>query len=70
MIKMSYKNTVVFIHGFRKEAASWNMTSTGKPIQIQETIAKKNNTILIQMTEDDYNMPVTKVAEQIYNLKD
>lgn len=69
-IKSAKIKTVVFIHGFRKEATSWNITSTGKLIQIQENIAKNSNTVLIQMTEEDYMLSVTHVVERIKKLLD
>jgi len=63
---MKSKNTVVFIHGFQKDTYSWNYNSKNKPILIEETLAKSNNTVLIQMNQEDYMMTTTEASNKIY----
>lgn len=61
-----FKNTIVFIHGFRKDTSSWNYDSKGKALLVEETLSQVSNTILIQLEEEDYLFPVSYVSEKIY----
>lgn len=61
-----FKNTIVFISGFRKDNSSWNYDSKNKPLLIEETLSKVANTVLIEFTDDDYKLPVSQVSEQFY----
>lgn len=61
-----FKNTVVFISGFRKDSSSWNYDSKNKPLLIEETLSKVANTVLIEFTDDDYKLPVSQVSQKIH----
>lgn len=47
------KSGVILIHGLNKSCDTWNITEFGKSINIEQQLAKKAHTILIQI--DDYN---------------
>lgn len=64
----NYKNTIIFIHGFKKDNASWNYDSKNKHICIEESLSKKANTISIQFTEEDYCKPCSEICENIINM--
>lgn len=64
----NYKNTIIFIHGFKKDIASWNFDSKNKHIQIEESLSKKANTISIQFTEDDYCKPCSEICKNIMSM--
>ncbi len=36
----NFKNTIIFIHGYNKDARSWNYDSKDKNIKIEEQLAK------------------------------
>jgi len=63
-----HKNTVIFFNGFRKQCTTWNITETGKPINIEERIRKNNNTILIDFQEEDYKQSIPDMSEHIYTM--
>lgn len=57
LIKMSFKNTVIFIHGLFKNADQWNITEYGKYIGIIDEMKKTSNVINLTwniITHDDY----------------
>lgn len=61
------KNTVLFIHGFRKNYTDWNVTEKGKTISIEERVRKHHNTILVHIAEEDYKQPIASIGDTIYN---
>lgn len=59
---MSRKSvSVVFIHGFRKTIHDWDITTGGR-ISISKTIHKTAETILVGITETDYQKSITEVC--------
>lgn len=62
----SYKHTIIFIHGYNKNAINWNISETGKELNIEHAIAKVANTVLISMDSNDYKNSITSNSEQIY----
>lgn len=63
------KNTVIFIHGFRKHYNDWNITAGRGPpksIRIEERIRQNNNTVLVGIDEEDYKQPISNISEIIY----
>ena len=60
-----FRNTIVFIHGFRKNAYYWNEDEKGKQLLIERYLSKTANTILIQLEEDDYKKSVSEVSAQL-----
>ena len=61
-----FKNTVIFIHGYRKTHDDWNITSNNKEIGIESHIRKIKNTILISMEEVDYQRSIQEISKEIY----
>jgi pimeloyl-ACP methyl ester carboxylesterase len=60
-----FKTTVIFIHGFRKDAETWNVTESNKVINVEKETSKKANTVLIQLEDVDYQNSVSVVAKEI-----
>lgn len=63
-----HKNTVIFFNGFRKQYTTWNITETGKQINIEERIRKNHNTILIDFQEEDYKQSIPDMSEHIHTM--
>ena len=61
-----FKTTIVFIHGFRKSSLQWNYSETNHPLLIEETLSNIANTILIDLTDEDYLQDITAITEEIY----
>lgn len=62
-----FRNTTVFIHGFRKDISSWNKNDRGTDILIEETLSQVSNTVLIQLDDEDYKKNISETSEQIYD---
>lgn len=60
-----YRNTVIFIHGFRKSALTWNTTESNKAINIADIINKTANILLVQLQDEDYMKPVPQISDEI-----
>ncbi len=58
------KKTILFIHGFNKDANTWNVTENGKPINIEINCRKYANTILLQLVKEDYLVPIEDIVHQ------
>lgn len=61
-----FKTTIVFIHGFRKDSTYWNTSEHGYTLAIESTLAKVANTVLIDLTDEDYMKDITTIADEIY----
>lgn len=61
------KTTIIFIHGLKKNYNDWNITEHNKEINIEKTISKICNTVLVQLEDDDYKMRVIDVVKNIYD---
>ncbi len=48
------KRGVIFFSGRGKSSSDWNVTELGKRIDIETTIAKRAQTMLISLQEDDF----------------
>jgi len=66
---LTHKSTtyIVFIHGFLKKSLYWNITENQNPIQIEESLRKKINTVLIDLDEEDYMKNITDISNEIYS---
>lgn len=62
----NFKATIIFIHGFRKNSSQWNYSESGNALLIEETLSKIANTILIDLTDEDYIQDTTTVVEEMY----
>jgi pimeloyl-ACP methyl ester carboxylesterase len=62
-----HKISVIFIHGYTKSYTDWNETAHHKEIGIESHIRKIRNTILVDLSEEDYVRPVIDVVNEIYN---
>lgn len=60
-----FRNTVVFVHGFRKSALTWNTTESDKQINVADVIGKNANIILVQLQDEDYLKPVPQTSDEI-----
>lgn len=61
------KNTVIFIHGFRKNYNDWNVTENGRDISLEKRLSKHHNTILVDIAEEDYKQPIAVICDAIHN---
>ena len=61
----NFKNTVIFIHGFNKDASSWNCTSNGKDINIESNLAKTRNTVMVELDDTSYSKSITEISNMI-----
>lgn len=62
----SMKTTILFISGFRKPASTWNLTESGKWIDIETSLREKYATILVSFDDTIYKQPVPDVCKQLY----
>lgn len=62
----NHKNTVIFIHGNGKSSNDWNFTSKQKEIGIESHIRKTRNTVLIDLSPEDYLRPISDITNEIY----
>lgn len=60
------KPYIIFIHGFQKDAETWNKTEFGTIINIEKRLSKIYNTIIVKIEEDDYKKNVYELTFKIY----
>lgn len=57
--------TVIFMNGFMKYSSDWNITPSGRTINIEHTIKMKVNTMLISLTKEDYENNINEVCKKL-----
>lgn len=60
------KPFVILIHGYNQTIDSWNVTKSGKVIQLDKILSAKYNTIIIQIDQEDYLKSVPELSNEIH----
>lgn len=60
-----FKKTILFIHELGKSYNDWNITKKGKILNIEQSLSKTYNTVLIKLETDDYFRTIEDVANDI-----
>lgn len=53
----TFRHTLLFIHGFRRNSQSW---------ELEENLSKTNNTLLVDLEEEDYKKSIATVGDEIH----
>lgn len=59
------RNLAIFIAGYHKAPLSWNMTDSGKVINLADI---KAQVCLVDFSEEDYRVPVDEVSKEILTI--
>lgn len=65
-VEKASKAIVIFIAGFTKKSTTWNVTETGKTINIEVETRKRAATVLVAFDDATYSRPVTDVCTELY----
>lgn len=64
------KNLVIFVSGFKKNYKTWNKTETNKILNIEKKFRKTCTTILVDIDEEDYKLPVPIICNKMLSCDD
>lgn len=62
----NHKNNLLFVHGYLKDHSHWNISEYNKVIDIEKTLSKSCNTIILSFDYDDYEKTIMEVCDEIY----
>jgi pimeloyl-ACP methyl ester carboxylesterase len=64
---MKMKNVIIFFSGLLKDSNTWDLTESGKAINIMKTAKTKADVITINITFEQYLQPIEETCKDINN---